>query len=435
MVKRRGGMLSPRLQSTNGSNSSTLPRALRHGNGNHDSLDLTQPSSSHLSQPNVSTLNFLDLPDECVEKILGYVSYKQVSQLRLVCKRMDNVCGKILNSTFRKLLKQMFLRLQTLKAKMPRRESARRNHPLTYESDIIETVHSRLSLVHMTLARHIDHKHICFFPGEILDEVYRILRYIKGAHKLARSHTVTEELFDLSDMAMEYFKDRIEPTLPEITCFIPDFLSFTSLDSCLQGIRESEENSRTTQSDDHGVQPQSDVVLRKHIRKMKLGMKKYSYQLGQMRKELRCCRGKITLQQKQILEYASRLDDYGKKTEETDRKFSTMLQELNKCKTELQYLRSKSPLTSVCGGCGAAVGPLSDQLAKEVSINHGGLVAEVEPEPRISCALCPSDILTGQHTPKQRNKRKSSTEKSTPASVGPPSAKKSNTSKPQTKRE
>lgn len=31
-------------------------------------------------------------------------------------------------------------------------------------------------------------------------------------------------------------------------------------------------------------------------------------------------------QQKQIVEYAARLDEYDKKTEETNRKFSTMLQ-------------------------------------------------------------------------------------------------------------
>jgi F-box protein 28 len=39
---------------------------------------------------------------------------------------------------------------------------------------------------------------------------------------------VTDELFDLSTMAMEYFKDKIEPTLPEISYFDPDFLEYTN---------------------------------------------------------------------------------------------------------------------------------------------------------------------------------------------------------------
>lgn len=33
---------------------------------------------------------------------------------------------------------------------------------------------------------------------------------------MARPFQVTDELFDLSTMAMEYFKDKLEPILPEI---------------------------------------------------------------------------------------------------------------------------------------------------------------------------------------------------------------------------
>lgn len=52
---------------------------------------------------------------------------------------------------------------------------------------------------------------------QILDEIYRILRYIKeNSPNLARPFQVTDELFDLSTMAMEYFKDKLEPILPEI---------------------------------------------------------------------------------------------------------------------------------------------------------------------------------------------------------------------------
>lgn len=72
-----------------------------------------------------------------------------------------------------------------------------------------------------------------------------------------------------------------------------------------------------------------------------------------MRRDLRTCKSKIAEQQKQILEYATRMDEYDKKNEETSRKFSTLLQELNKCKTELQYWRSKTPaITPMCNNCG-----------------------------------------------------------------------------------
>lgn len=63
---------------------------------------------------------------------------------------------------------------------------------------------------------------------QILDEVYRILAYIKKTPNLGRAYKVTDELFDLSTMAMEYFKEHIEPRLPEITYFGSDFLDITS---------------------------------------------------------------------------------------------------------------------------------------------------------------------------------------------------------------
>lgn len=68
-------------------------------------------------------------------------------------------------------------------------------------------------------------------------------------------------------------------------------------------------------------------------------------------------------QQKQTLDYATRLDEYDKKNEEISRKFSTLLQELNKCKTELQYWRSKSPATPpFCTDCGSVITPHPEEL-------------------------------------------------------------------------
>jgi len=58
--------------------------------------------------------------------------------------------------------------------------------------------------------------------------VYKILHYIKVTVKLARPYKVTDELFDLSTMAMEYFREKIEPTLPEIRLFGNDYHEFPS---------------------------------------------------------------------------------------------------------------------------------------------------------------------------------------------------------------
>lgn len=49
---------------------------------------------------------------------------------------------------------------------------------------------------------------------------------------MTRPYKVTDELFDLSTMAMEYFKEHIEPTLPEINYFSSNFLDFHSSFGC-----------------------------------------------------------------------------------------------------------------------------------------------------------------------------------------------------------
>ncbi|CAG9795073.1 unnamed protein product [Diatraea saccharalis] len=373
----------------------------------HSSALLPGGSSPHASSskcttivpvPKAYTTNMLDLPIEVIEKIFGYLGFKTVSHLRMVNRQLNTICSSILNSTFQRLQNQMLHRFQSIKAKMPRRESARRSHPLACESDIIETLHMRLTLLQMTFGKHIERKHCCFFPGEILDEVYSILSYLKTTTKLARPYKVTDELFDLTTMAMEYFKEHIEPNLPEITYFGTDFFDITTAFSpgessksyiCLDspppsGFEQQQQGAcaigdRRVSSLNMYMEeslppspppPQSNMVLRKRIHRIKQGMKKYNDQLSALRSDLRSCKRKTALQQKQIaeqqkqiaeqqkqtLEYANRLDDYDKKNEETSRKFQTLLQELNKCKTELQYWRSRSPaVPPLCAECGASL--------------------------------------------------------------------------------
>lgn len=385
------------------------------------------PSNATSVTEYVSTMQFLELPPEIFEKIFSYTGYKTVSQMRLVCRQMDRICGSILNSTFQKLQTQMLHRFHNIKSKMPRRESARRNHPLACESDIIETLHMRLTLLQMSFGKHIERKHCCFFAGEILDEVYRILHYIKVTPKLARPYRVTDELFDLSTMAMEYFKEHIEPTLPEIAYFGTDFFDFAGslqsttnnkswmLDSPPHSGGKTEYESSGPSEERSGEQPsppapQSNVVLRKRIRKIKQGMKKYNSQLVLMKRELRSCKAKIADQQKQFHDYASRMDDYDKKSDETSRKFSTLLQELNKCKTELQYWRSKSPLSSLCGACGKTTNGLTPEdlqfLASQgISGTEEASTSEVWPDPLPPPQLKRKPEDTPQPTTSKRPKK------------------------------
>ncbi|KAH8319878.1 hypothetical protein KR074_008625 [Drosophila pseudoananassae] len=339
-------------------------------------------AGGHVTTP---TTNLLDLPNELIEKTLSYLDYKKISHLRLVSHRFNDIAMAMLNAAFSKQIKMTFSRFQSIKASMPRRESARRNHPLACECDIIETCYMRLSLLQMSMGKHIERGHCCFFPGAILDEVQAILNYISITPKLQRPYRVTDELFDLSTMAMEYFKDRIEPTLPGLAYFNKDFYKLpTTTKRPILAISSDLEDSASNSP------PQNHMVLRKGIRKIKQGMKMYNNQLTVLRTELRTCKRKaaeqskqlaeqqnlLAEQQKQTLEYANRLDENDKKNEEMARKFSTLLQELNKCKTELQFWRSKSPaIPAVCSSCNQKAAPVVPPEDFQVLVNQG-----VDPE-------------------------------------------------------
>lgn len=312
----------------------------------------------------------VELPAEVLIQILRYLPYSEISHYRTVSRRFNELCSSILNTTFQKFQSQMLKRFHSIKSKMPRRESARRNHPLARESDIIETLHMRLTLLQMTFGKHIERKHVCFFAGEILDEVTRIVSYIHNTPNLGRAYKVTDELFDLSTMAMEYFKEKLEPTLPDITYFAADFLddiapyktpvkkqsqsgnsnglfmdSPCSSRASVADSAVSEPWFGSSMADD--IAPTSNVVLRKSIRSIRKGMKRQNTDLNEVKRELKSCKTKIETQTKQIQEYSQRLEDYDKKFEESANKFQTLLTELNKCKTELQFWRSKAIQGSV----------------------------------------------------------------------------------------
>ncbi|XP_066955441.1 uncharacterized protein [Macrobrachium rosenbergii] len=294
-------------------------------------LGLKSSLSSPTSPQDVGLqLHILDLPNEIIEKIFSYLPYKKIGEIRLACKRFDQIGSSILNTTFQRLQTQMLIRLQTIKGQMPRRLSARRTHPLARESDIVKSLHSRLLLLQISIGKHTVRKHCCFFAGDILDEVYRILAYIKSTPNLDQEYIVTGELFDLSTMAMEYFQEHIEPRLPKITFFDSKFVGVTSRFSEECSVRSPSGSGRSSEPEDkmpeHEALPRSNMVLRKRIKRIRQRRCRRNAQFPAMRRELKSCKGKLADQHKQVLEYTTRMDEYDKKFEESSRKFSTVLQ-------------------------------------------------------------------------------------------------------------
>ncbi|KOB65620.1 putative F-box only protein [Operophtera brumata] len=354
-----------------------VPRVTRHSSallpGGSSPHASTSKCVSLVPAPKSYTTNLLDLPVEVIEKIFSYLGFKSVSQLRMVNRQLNTICSGVLNSTFQRLQNQMLHRFQSIKAKMPRRESARRSHPLACESDIIETLHMRLSLLQMTFGKHIERKHCCFFPGEhpycplLGNSSFPLVLYTISCSVLFLPLPFDVCQRPTGDSSKSYMCMDSPP---------PSGFESSSAQAAGAGERRSScerrgsaHNMYLEESLPPSPLPQSNMVLRKRIHRIKQGMKN----------DLRSCKRKTALQQKQIaeqqkqiaeqqkqtLEYANRLDDYDKKNEETSRKFQTLLQELNKCKTELQYWRSRSPaVPPLCAECGASLRMTPASLAQ-----------------------------------------------------------------------
>ncbi|KAG9484550.1 F-box only protein 28 [Eleutherodactylus coqui] len=170
----------------------------------------SSPSPSHqLPQSN----SLLGLPIVAIENILNFLTYDEISQLRLVCKRMDLECQRMLNQGFLRVERYHSLCQKQVKAQLPRRESERRNHSLARHADILAAVETRLSLLNMTFMKYVDSNLCCFIPGKVIDEIYNVLRYVNSTRSPQRAHEVLQELRDISSMAMEYFDEKIVPIL------------------------------------------------------------------------------------------------------------------------------------------------------------------------------------------------------------------------------
>ena len=65
----------------------------------------------------------------------------------------------------------------------------------------------------MTFLKYVDLNLGCFIPGKVIDEIISVLRTIKKDENPPRAYEILQELRDISSMAMEYFDDKIVPTL------------------------------------------------------------------------------------------------------------------------------------------------------------------------------------------------------------------------------
>ena len=125
-----------------------------------------------------------ELPDCALGHVLGFLSYDQVSKMRLINRRMNRICGSHLTRGFKLVEKYHSKCLKEIKSKLPRRESERKSHPLSRHCDILTAVETRLSLLSMTFLKFVDAEMCCFIPGKVIDEIYSVLKQVKNEKEI-----------------------------------------------------------------------------------------------------------------------------------------------------------------------------------------------------------------------------------------------------------
>lgn len=130
--------------------------------------------------------------------------------------------------------------LKEMKAKLPRRESERRTHPLARHIDILTGIETRLSLLSMTYYKYTVIGVFCFIPGKVLDECYRVLREVIVHKNPPKSYELLQELRDISSMAMEHFEEHIVPTMKKNHLGNPMRNNSPRFMRCLQAVEKTD---------------------------------------------------------------------------------------------------------------------------------------------------------------------------------------------------
>ncbi|KAG5668156.1 hypothetical protein PVAND_016108 [Polypedilum vanderplanki] len=254
-------------------------------------------------------LTLLDLPDVIIEEIMSFLSYDEVAKTRIVCRKFNEINQQILNHGFYKLLNYHQKHIKRIKAQLPRRESERRNHPLSKHSDVLTCIETRLSMLSMTYQKHMQNGTACFIPGKIIDECYRIIRSISNNNEQScrnlRAHEILQELRDISSMAIEHFdekivpdirKNRISPMANVMTVFdmFPrvsslDGISFSCNTSCSSVMSHSTpQRSPVASHRLEGVKKKTKLsTLIKMYKKQSKVIKNQTKQIGKMMKYMR----------------------------------------------------------------------------------------------------------------------------------------------------
>lgn len=307
----------------------------------------------------------LSLPDELLDKILLFLPYDEISHLRLVCKRFDCSSQRLLNQGFLKVEKYHAMCLRGVKSQLPRRESERRKHPLARHCDILTAIETRLSLLGMTFMKYVEMDCCCFIPGKVIDEIYKVLRYVMKVSTPPRAHEILQELRDISSMAMEHFDEKISPALKQKLGSTVPKVSITPHGSfTYPGPSQSFNVSQSVRHMGLKQEYSKLLVYVRHVNTVNNGLKKdisnLKLKMFVQKRKIKEQEKTVDDQKKLIAEQTARLVEQDKKITEINRKmleydryFADIMAEMSKLRDEKVAMSLQAGETmdeqSLCG--------------------------------------------------------------------------------------
>nr|XP_037274453.1 F-box only protein 28-like isoform X2 [Rhipicephalus microplus] len=306
------------------------------------------------------------LPVEIMDHILGYLSYDEISVYRRVSRHFNSCCQRLLNQGFFRAERFHAQCLKAVKKQLPRRESERRTHPLARHCEILTSIETRLSLLSMTFMKYMDMNLCCFIPGKVIDEIFRVLRLVKGAgHGCTttppRAHEILQELRDISSMAMEHFDERIAPGLKLHVGPMKPTLSFIGAGhhgpcAVTATVPRSSELAAATsilgrvqKPCVHAAAHSSLTEELKQARAANLSLRK---SLTELKSKLTAQSKKLCDQEKRMHDQAQLIAEHGSRLAEQDRKLLEQHREFADVLEEVSRLREQVASSSSSGGDG-----------------------------------------------------------------------------------
>lgn len=301
------------------------------------------------------------LPIEIIEKVLSYLSYDEISNKRMVCRRFNTCCKRLLNQGFLKVERFHAKCLKEVKKQLPRRESERRSHPMSRHCEVLTSIETRLSLLGMTFTKYMDMSLCCFIPGKVIDEIYRVLWLLQKEETPPRTHEILQELRDISSMAMEHFDERIAPSLklhmlpPRSllgTGLVCNVTSGGMLPSTLAPHRSHQNRcpsvgcGHTSLVEETAQLKATCAALRRCMADLKIKMATQGRKVREQEKGLREQERSLREQARAVSEQTTRVAELEGKLGETNRKLLEHHKQFAEVVTELAEMRGRLALTT-----------------------------------------------------------------------------------------